>query len=164
VETSTFEPKVVSVGKVHREIDMSTQCLEAGVVKSSDRTHVAGYRPNREILIAASDGLSDYPFDKNSSHASAAKTTGDDDRLDLAAGPAIKQAGKADNPTIEIGHPGRHSFWHSQIVVKGIPRIVASDRGVFVDPSMMLSQFHPQHPTGGIVSRRIVTDNDVGRA
>src|SRR5262249_48243129 len=129
-----------------------TQGLEASVVKPSDRTHVAGYRPDREILIAASDGLSNYPFHKNSSHAPATKTTSDDDRFDLADGPAIKQTRKADNPTIEIGHPGCDSFWHSQIFVERISGMVASDSGVFVDPSMMLSQFHPQHPTDGIVS------------
>jgi len=28
---------------------------------------------------------------------------------------------------------------------------------------MVLSQFHPQHPTGGIVSRRVVPDTNVGR-
>ena len=162
METLAFKPAVMSVGKVHREIDMSTQGLEAGVVEPSDRTHVAGHRPDRQILIAASDGLSDHPLDKKSANALAAETTGDHNRFDLAAGPMIKQAGQTDKPTIEIGHPGCHSFCDSQIGVERFPWIVASNRGILVDPSMMLSQFDPQRPTSGRVSRRVVTDDNVG--
>jgi hypothetical protein len=47
VETRAFKPAVASGGKVHREIDMSTQGLKAGVVEPPDRTHVADYRPDR---------------------------------------------------------------------------------------------------------------------
>lgn len=47
VETRAFKPALMSVGKVHREIDMSTQGLKTGVVEPSDRTYVAGYRPDR---------------------------------------------------------------------------------------------------------------------
>jgi hypothetical protein len=43
-----------------------------------------------------------------------------------------QQARKTDNRTVEIGHPGRHSFWHSEIVVERPAGIVASDRRVFV--------------------------------
>src|SRR5215469_16323316 len=110
--------------------------------------------------MAASDGLSDYPLDKESPNASATETISDDDRFDLPAGAAIKQARKPDYPTIEIGDPGCHSFGHGEIVVKRAPGIVASDRRVFVYPSMMLSQFHPQHPAGGIVSGRVVADDN----
>lgn len=163
VKTRAFKPAVAPVRKVHREIDMSAQGLKTGTVEPSDRTHVAGYRPDCQVLVAASDGLSNHLFDKKSPDASATETIGNDDRFDLAAGPAIKQASKADNPAVEIGHPGRHSFGHGEIVVEPAPGIVASDRRVFVNPSMMLGQFQPQHPAGGIVRRRVVADNNVGR-
>ena len=162
METLAFKPAVMSVGKVHREINMSTQGLEAGVVEPSDRTHVAGHRPDRQILIAASDGLSDHPLDKKSANALAAETVGDHNRFDFAAGPLVQQTGQTDNPTIEISHPGRHSFSGCEIVVERSPRIVASNRGILIDPSMMLRQFDPQQPARRIVSRRVVTDNNVG--
>ena len=110
METRAVKPAVVSVGKVHREIDTSAQGLETGIVESSDRIHVAGYRPDRQALIAAGDGLSNYPFDKKSPNPPATETISNDDRFDLATGAAIKQARKTDNPTIEIGHPRCHSF------------------------------------------------------
>ena len=157
------KPAVVRAGQVHPEIDMSAQGLETGVVEPSDRTYVAGYRPDRQVLIAASDGLSNYPFDKKSPNAPAAEPIGNDDRFDLATGASVKQAGKTDNPAIEVGHPRCHSFWYRQIVVEPAPGIVASDRRLFVYHSMMLGQFHPQRPAGGIVSRRVVADPDVGR-
>jgi hypothetical protein len=47
VETRAFNPAVMPVGKVHRQIDMSAQGLKTGVVEPSDRTYVAGYRPDR---------------------------------------------------------------------------------------------------------------------
>ena len=47
MEALTFMPAVASVGKVHREIDMSAQGLETGVVEPPDRIYVAGYRPDR---------------------------------------------------------------------------------------------------------------------
>jgi hypothetical protein len=62
-QTRAFKPAVLSVGKVHREIDMSAQGLKTGVVEPPDRTYVAGYRPDRQVLIAASDGRSNHPFD-----------------------------------------------------------------------------------------------------
>ena len=62
METFAFMPGVASAAKVHREIDMSAQGLETGGVKRSDRTHVAGYRPDRQVLIAASGSLGHYPF------------------------------------------------------------------------------------------------------
>jgi hypothetical protein len=135
-------PAVASVGKVHREIHMSAQGLETGGVKRSDRTHVADYRPDRQVLIAASGSLGHYPFNKKSPDAPAAETISNDDWFDLSAGPAIKQAGKTDDPAIEIGHPGRHSFWLGQVVVERAPGIVASGRRVFVDPPVMLGQLH----------------------
>jgi hypothetical protein len=162
VEALTFMPAVASVGKVHREIDVSAQGLKTGVIERSDRTHVAGYRPDRQVLMAASDGLSNYPLDKKSPNAPAAETISDDDGFDLSAGPAIKQPRKADNPAIEIGHPGRHSFGHGEIVIESDTGIVAPDGRVFVDPSMVLSQFHPQHAASRIVSRGVVTDNNAG--
>lgn len=132
METRAFKPAVMSAGQVHREIDMSAHGLKTGVVEPSDRTYVAGYRPDRQVLIAASDGLSNYPFDKKSPNAPAAETISDNDRFDLATGAAVKQAGKTDNPAIEIGHPRCHSFWYSEIVVERTPGIVASDRRVLV--------------------------------
>ena len=59
--------------------------------------------------------------------------------------------------------PGCESFWYGEIVVERTPGIVASDRRVFVYPPVMLSQFHPQHPAGGIVYRRVVADDNAGR-
>ena len=153
----------MSVGQVHGEIDVSAHGLETGFVEPSDRTYVAGYGPDRQVPVAASDGLSDYPFDEQPPDAPAAETISDDYRFDLAAGAAIKQARKTDDPAIEIGHPRCHPFWYSEIVVERGPGIVASDRRVLVYLSMMLSQFHPQHPAGGIVSRRVVADKNVGR-
>ena len=163
VETRAFKPAMAPAGQVHREIDMSAQGLKAGVVEPPDRTHVAGYRPDRQVLMAASDGLSSYPFDKKPPDAPVTQTTSDDDRFDLAAGAAIEQARKTDNPAIEIGHPGRYPFWHGEIIVERTPGIVASDGRVFVYPPVMLSQFRPQHPAGGIVRRRVVADNNAGR-
>ena len=122
VQTRAFKPAVVPANKVHREIDMPAQGLKTGVVEPPDRTHVAGYRPDRQVLIAASDGLNNYPFDKKSPNAPATETISDDDRFDLATGAAIKQARKTDNPAVEIGHPRCHSFWYSEIVVKRTPR------------------------------------------
>lgn len=121
-------------------------------------TASTGYGPDREVLVAAGGGLGDYPFDETPPNAPATEIIGDDDRLDLAAGPAIEQAGKTDNPAIEIGHPGCRSFWHSEIVVKPAPGIVALDRGVPVQPPVMLGQLRPQRPASGIVSRRVVAD------
>jgi len=46
VETRAVKPAMVPAGQVHREIDMSTQGLETGVVEPPDRTHVAGYGPD----------------------------------------------------------------------------------------------------------------------
>jgi hypothetical protein len=63
----------------------------------------------------------------------------------------------------EIGYPRCHSFWYSEIVVEHAPGLVASDGRVFVYPSMMLGQFYLQHPAGGIASRRVVADTNVGR-
>jgi hypothetical protein len=157
------EPAVASAGQVHREIDMSAQGLKTGVVEPLDRTHVAGYRPDRQVLIAAGGGLSNYPFDQKSPDAPATETISDDDRFDLATGAALEQARKTDDPAIEIGHPRCHSFRYSEIAVERTPGIVASDRRVFVYPSMMLSQFRPQHPAGGIVIRRVVADTNAGR-
>jgi hypothetical protein len=134
---------MASVGEVDREIDMPSEGLEAGVIEPADGTHVAGYGPDCDALIAASDGLGNDSFDKEPPNASAAETFGDDDGLDFAAGALIKQAGKTDNPTTELGHPGRHSFWRSEIVVERTRGIVASHRRLFVDPSMMLDQLHP---------------------
>ena len=82
--------------------------------------------------MAASDGLSNDPFDKKPPNAPATETVSDDDRFDLATGAAIKQARKTDNPAIEIGHPRCHPFWYSEIVVERTPGIVASDRRVLV--------------------------------
>ena len=162
-QTRAFKPAVTSVGKVHREIDVSAQGPKTGVVEPSDRTYVAGYGPDRQVRIAASDGLSNYAFDKQSPDAVAAETISDDDRFDLATGAAIKQPRKTDNRAIEIGHPRGHSFWYSEVIVERTSGIVTSDRGVLVYLPMMLSPFHPQHPAGGIVSRRVVADNNVGR-
>ena len=142
---------------------MSAQGLKTHVVEPPDRTHVAGYRPDREVLVTASDGLGNDPFDKQPPDAPAAETISDDDRFDLAAGAVVEQARKTDNGAIEIGHPGRHPFRHSEIVVKGTPGILASDRRVFVDPPVMLSQFRPQHPAGRIVTRRVIAHNNSGR-
>ena len=41
VDTCAFNPTVMPVGKVHRQIDMSAQVLKTGVVEPSDRTYVA---------------------------------------------------------------------------------------------------------------------------
>ena len=82
--------------------------------------------------MAASDGLSNDPFDKKPSNAPDTETISDNDWFDLTTGATIKQARKADNPAIEIGHPRRHPFWCSEIVVERTPRIVASDRRVLV--------------------------------
>ena len=41
--------------------------------------------------------------------------------------------------------------------------IAASDGRVFVEPSMVLGQFRPQHPASRIVTRRVVADNNAGR-
>lgn len=120
VQTRAVQPAVAPGGKVHREVDMAAQGLEAGVVEPPDRSHVAGYWPDRQILIAASDGLGNYPFDKKPPNAPAPDTISDHDRFDLAAGTEIKQAGKTDNPAIEFGHPGCHSFSRSEIVVERI--------------------------------------------
>lgn len=76
---------------------MSAQGLEAGFVEPPDRTHVAGHRPDRQGLIAASGGLGNYPFEKKPPHSPAAKTLSDDDRFDLAAGTAVKQTRKTGN-------------------------------------------------------------------
>src|SRR5580704_2934244 len=142
---------------------MPAQGLETSVVEPPDRAHVPGYRPDRQVLVAAGGGLGNDPLDKKSPDAPAAEPVSDDDRFDLATGPAIKQARETDHPAVEIGHPRCHSFWSREIVVEHAPGIVASDRGVFVYPSMVLGQFRPQHPAGGIVSRRVVADTDVGR-
>jgi hypothetical protein len=139
METRALQPALPSLGKVDREIDMSTEGLKTGVIEPSDRTHISGYGPDRQALIAASDSLSNDPFDQEPPNASATESFSDDDRLDLAAGAPVEQARKTDNPTTEIGHPGRHSFWHTEIVVERTARIVASDRRIFVDPSMMLN-------------------------
>ena len=163
MQTLAVKPAVASAGKVHRQIDMSAQGLKTGAVEPSDRTHVSGYRPDRQVFVAAGDGLSDYPPDKESPYASAPETISDDDRFDLPAGAAIKQARQADYRTFEIGDPRCHSFWCGEIVVERTAGIVASDRRIFVYLSMMLSQFHPQHLAGGIVSRRVVADDDAGR-
>ena len=47
MQTRAVKPAVVSIGKVHREIDMSAQGLKTGAVEPPDRTHVASYRPDR---------------------------------------------------------------------------------------------------------------------
>jgi hypothetical protein len=91
VETRASKPAVESAGQVHREIDMSTQGLETSVIEPSDRTHVAGYRPDRQVLIAASDGLGYYSFYKKSPNSPATEAISDDDRFDLATGATIKQ-------------------------------------------------------------------------
>ena len=111
MQTRSVEPEVVSAGQVHGEVDMSAQGLKTGVVEPADRPHVAGYRPDGQVLIAASAGLSNYPSDKKSPDAPVTETISDDDRFDLTTGAAIKQAGKTDNPAVEIGHPRCHSFW-----------------------------------------------------
>ena len=80
VETRALKPAVVPAGQVHREVDMSAQGLKSGVVEPPDRAHVAGHRPDRQVPIAASDGLGNYPSDKKPPHAPAAKTLSDNDR------------------------------------------------------------------------------------
>lgn len=163
VETRPFKPSVVPVGQVHREVDMSAQYLKAGVVEPLDRAHVAGYRPDRQVLMAPGGSLRDYPLEEKPPDPPAAQTAGDHDRLDLATGPVVKQAREADNPAIKAGHPGRHPFRRCEIGVEGTPGIVASDGRVFVYPPVMLGQFRPQHPASAIVSRRVVADDKAGR-
>lgn len=143
VEARPFKPGVAPAGKVHREVDMSAQYLKAGVVEPLDRAHVAGYRPDRQVLMAAGGSLGGYPLEEKPPDALAAQTASDHDRFDLAAGPVVEQARKADNPAIEASHPGRHPSRRCEIVVEGTPGIVASDRGVFVYPPVMLGQFRP---------------------
>jgi len=56
-------------------------------------THIADYRPDRQVCIAASGGLGSYPFDKKPPDPPATETISDDDRFDLATGAVIEQAG-----------------------------------------------------------------------
>lgn len=55
--------------------------------------------------MATGGSLGGYPFDEKPSRAPAAQASSDHDRFDLAAGPAIEQAGQACNPPIQVGHP-----------------------------------------------------------
>jgi hypothetical protein len=162
METGPVEPAVTSLGKVHGEVDMSTQSLKTSVVEPPDGSHVASYRPDRQVLMAASDSFGNCPLDEKSPNASATEAISYDHWFDLSAGSPIEESRKPGNPTIEFGYPGRHSFSEREIIIKGTPGIAAADRRVLVYTSMMLSQLDPQHPRGRVVSRRVVTDDNAG--
>lgn len=162
MQACAVKPAVPPAGQVHRQVDMTAQGPEAGVVEMPDRTHVAGHGPDRQVLVAAGGGLGGCPLDEEPPDAPAAERAGDDDRLDLTAGPAVKQARETDHPATGLRHPGRHPLRQGEVAIEPAAGIIAPDGGVFVDPPVMLGQFRPQQTAGCVVSRRVAADRNAG--
>jgi len=141
-------------------LDVSPQGLEAGMVEASDGVHVAGDWANGKVFVASGNRLGNHLVNQLSTDPSATKALGDHDGLHLPVPPVIEKARQPHDPSFGLSDPGGDSLWRRQVGVESRSWVVASDRVVLIDPSMLFSQFDPQRPAGCVVARDVTAHAD----
>jgi hypothetical protein len=152
---------VASFGQIHGEVHMTTEGSESHMVKSPDGVYVTGHRADGQILVASGHGLGDDAIDQLRSDSAPSKRGGNHYGLDLPAGPPVEETSEANDGSLGLGDPASHSFRKGQVRVESRSRIVASDRTVLVDPTMMGGKFSPQLSAGRVVAGGVPAYQDV---
>ena len=152
VKVGAVQPLVPSLDQIHGEIHVSPQGPEAGIVQTLDGVHVAGHGADGKVFMASVNRLGHHLIYQLLSHPSASKRFGNDDGFNLPAGPVIEEARKTYDRSLGLSDPGGHSLGYVRWESNSNPGIVASDRMVLIDPSMVFSPFDPQRSAGCVVA------------
>ena len=151
-------------GQVHGEIDVPAQRLEPSGVEPADSSNVAGHRADGQVFVTTVESLLDNPADEPPPDAPIPGSLGHDDRLDFPARTSVEQTSQTDDPGVRLGHPGSDPLRHSEVTIESRSRVVAADRRVPVDTSVVLRQLCPQRPAGAVVAFGVVAHDDLRRS
>ncbi len=100
---------------------------------------VTRHGPNGQVLVTTGAGLLDGPVDEKAADALITGGLGYDDWLNLTICASVEQTSHADDFAAKVGYPQRCPLRHGQVVIESGSGVVAADRWVSVDPSVVLS-------------------------
>jgi hypothetical protein len=150
-------------GQIHRQVDVPAKSSEPSSMEPPYGGDVASNGADGQVFITTGERLLDDPADEPAADALIPNCLCYDDRLNFATRPSVEQTGQTYDPAMRFGHPGADPLRHGEVAIESSSRVVATDRGVPIDSSVVLRELRPQISTSTVVAIGVVANDEVRR-